>query len=80
MSSTPTATSNAMVELSIVLGLVVLALSGVAYLLGFRIGSERWRSEVTRIKSQSADAARRMHDLTRDAFVAMTEHADRRSS
>lgn len=65
-----------MVELSIVLGVAMTGLTGVAYLLGFRVGSERWRSEASRIRSQSSEAARRMHDLTRDAFVAMTEHAD----
>ena len=52
--------------------LVLLFLS--LYLLGFRLGGRYWESRITEIRSESAEASRQMHDLTREAFVAMAEH------
>ena len=57
--------------------LIVLALlSALAFLLGFRLGGDHWENELTRVRMQSAQAERELHDMTRQAFIAMAEHAD----
>ena len=61
--------------LLLVLTLVVLSL---AFLLGFRLGGDHWQSELTRVRLESGQAERQLHDLTRQAFVAMTKHAEQR--
>jgi hypothetical protein len=65
----------------IVLVLLLVLLVGLvasAYLLGFRLGGDHWRDEVLRVRSESVEAQRQIHDLTRQAFVAMAEEAERR--
>lgn len=62
--------------LVVLFGLSVAALVGVVFLLGFRLGGESWLAELTRVKAEAAAAERRLHDLTREAFVAMAEEAD----
>lgn len=52
----------------------------LAFLLGFRLGSESWAGDVQRVRAQAALAERQMHDLTRAAFVAMAEEAEARRS
>jgi hypothetical protein len=56
--------------------LVLLLLSW--YLLGFRLGGRYGESRIIQIRRESTEASRQMHDLTREAFVAMAEHALRR--
>jgi hypothetical protein len=56
----------------------VLAVVVGIFLLGFQVGGRFWQSEVQRTRFAAARAERQMHDMTRDAFVAMTEHAERR--
>jgi len=61
--------------------LILLLLSLVvvlAFLLGFRLGGDSWAAEARRVRSRAAVASREMHDLTRAAFVAMAEEAERR--
>lgn len=48
------------------------------YLLGFRLGSQSWICELQRVRTEAADAERQLHDLTRSAFIAMAEAAERR--
>lgn len=65
----------------IVFLLLVLMLAGLvvaAYLLGFRLGGQHMSDELLRVRLEGIEAQRRMHQLTRDAFVAMAEHADLR--
>lgn len=68
--------------------ILVLALGGIAialllvalvatYLLGFRLGGHAWTSETHRIRAEAARAERELHELTRTAFVAMAEEAQR---
>lgn len=58
---------------------VSLALLATAiFLLGFRLGGEHWQRELLRVRSTAAQAQRQLHDLTRQAFVAMAEEAQRR--
>jgi hypothetical protein len=62
---------------------VLLLLSGLTimvltYLLGFRVGGNSWLSETQRVKAEAAAAERQLHELTRSAFVAMAEEAERR--
>jgi hypothetical protein len=69
-----------MTALVIALAVASLLLVAVVYLLGFRLGGDHWLSELARVRAEAAQAARRLHDLTREAFVAMAEHAERRRS
>ena len=62
-----------LVFLVLLAGLVVLA-----YLLGFRLGVDNSREELLRVRLEGAEAQRRIHTLTRNAFVAMAEEAERR--
>jgi hypothetical protein len=64
------------IMLSVLIGAVVLLMVSL-YLLGFRLGGRYWESRISEIRSESAEASRQMHDLTREAFVAMAEHAFR---
>lgn len=58
--------------------LVIAAfLSVFVYLLGFQLGSRQWKARVEEVRAESSRASRAMHDLTRKAFVTMTEHAER---
>jgi uncharacterized membrane protein YciS (DUF1049 family) len=56
-----------------VLALVVLVLT--VFLLGFRLGGDHWQAELTRVRLEAVRAERQLHDLTRQAFVAMAERA-----
>jgi Tfp pilus assembly protein PilX len=67
-----------MVELVlIILGLIAL-LVGAVFLLGFRLGSNHWQSELAQVRLEAAQAERQLHDLTREAFVAMAERIEGR--
>jgi flagellar basal body-associated protein FliL len=58
--------------------LVLLGLMGATFLLGFRLGGEHWHNELLKVRVQATQAERQLHDLTRAAFVAMTEHVEER--
>lgn len=60
------------VALVLALAFAVLAV----FLLGFRLGGDHWQAELARVRIEAARASRRMHDLTREAFVAMAERAE----
>lgn len=62
------------VLLLLVLALVILTLA--VFLLGYRLGGDHWQAELTRVRLEAAQAERQMHDLTRQAFVAMAERAE----
>ena len=63
----------------LLLALVLLTmLVTTLFLLGFRIGGEHWREQVLQVRQEGAQASRQMHELTRQAFVAMAEEAERR--
>lgn len=51
------------------------ALVPAAYLLGFRLGGAHWYDRLVETRLAAAKAERQLHDLTRQAFVAMAEHA-----
>lgn len=55
-------------------GVIVLAAS-LAYLLGYRIGGQQWQTRLDQVRAEGAEASRQMHDLTREAFVAMADYA-----
>ena len=67
-----------MVLLIIFLLLSVSLIVTLTYLLGFRLGAQSWISEAQRVRAEAAAAERQLHDLTRSAFVAMAEEAERR--
>lgn len=58
--------------------LLVAALVGLTFLLGFRLGGQSWLAELHEVRAEAAAAERQLHDLTRSAFVAMAEEAERR--
>ncbi len=66
-----------MIPLTVLLIVVVFALTGSVFLLGFRLGGGRWRAELARVRLEAAQANRQLHDLTHQAFVAMAEEAQR---
>lgn len=63
--------------LGLFLLLAVLALVGLVFLLGFRLGGQSAWAESQRVRAQAAAAERELHNLTRSAFVAMAEEVDR---
>lgn len=65
-----------MIALVFLVIFLLLALASAVFLLGFRLGSEGWLEELTRVRVQAIEAQRRMQDLTRQAFLAMAEEAD----
>ena len=54
----------------------VLAIVIGMFVLGFEVGGRFWQSELQRSRFETARAERQLHDLTRDAFVAMADHVD----
>jgi hypothetical protein len=60
----------------VITGLALAAFASVA-VISFWIGRSRDFGEIFHIRMEVAQARRRMHDLTRDAFVAMSEAAER---
>ena len=64
-----------MVVLAVVMIFVMVA---VVFLLGFCLGGDHTESEVARVQLEAAQASRQLHNLTRDAFVAMAEAAEQR--
>lgn len=67
-----------MIALAVLLAFTVTLVVVLVYLLGFRLGGQSWISEAHRVRAQAAAAERELHDLTRSAFVAMAEEAERR--
>lgn len=67
-----------MIVAVVALALVSVTLMVVVYLLGFQLGGTSWIGELGRVRTQAADARRQLHDLTRQAFVAMAEEVERR--
>ena len=60
--------------------LLVAVVVGLTFLLGFRLGGQSWLTELQEVRAEAAAAERQLHDLTRSAFVAMAEEAERRRS
>lgn len=58
--------------------ILLAGLVASTFLLGFRVGGDHLREEVVRVKLDSLTAQREIHDLTRNAFVAIAEAAERR--
>ena len=57
------------VAVSVLLVLVVVALA-----VGVQLGGRHGRNEAQRVRLEAGRAQRQLHDLTRQAFVAMAEH------
>ena len=66
--------------LILALGISLLSTVVLAYLLGFKMGGDSRASELRLVRSRAERASRDMHDLTRAAFVAMAEEAQRRTT
>jgi hypothetical protein len=66
--------------MTLVLVIVVLAVTALvtASVASFRIGRTRGVGEIFHIRIEAAQARRRMHDLIREAFIAMVETAEQR--
>lgn len=62
-----------LIVLLLFLALVAIA-TGLAFLLGFRIGGTDSRNQVAQVKVEAARAQRELLDLNRRAFIAMAEH------
>lgn len=62
----------------VLIALLTIMLSTSFYLLGFRLGGEHAQKELLRVRLEAAAAERRLHELTRQAFTAMAEEAQRR--
>lgn len=57
---------------------VVVAGAVAVFVLGFQVGGRYWQSELQRTRFEAARAERQLHNLTREAFVAMADHVDER--
>lgn len=67
-----------MIAIMITVIVMAVIIAVLLFLLGFRLGTEHGQSRVARIQLDAARAERRLHDLTRSAFVAMAEAAQRK--
>lgn len=67
-----------MILLVVIVSLLVAVVVALMYLLGFRLGGDHWQSELGEARMEAAQAQRRLHDVARDAFSAMTEVVERR--
>lgn len=61
--------------LAVTLGAMAMVL---VYVLGLGRGGQYWIVEAQRVRADAAAANRQLHDLTRSAFVALAEEAERR--
>jgi uncharacterized membrane protein YciS (DUF1049 family) len=66
------------IELLVLTIVTVTGLLAVIFLLGFRLGGEHWQAELTKVRLEAAQAEKRLHDLTRQAFITMAEQVERR--
>jgi len=70
-----------MTVLLVLLFVVLLAgLAGVVFLLGFKVGGDTIQERLFAVRLESARAERDLHNLTRRAFIAMAEEAQRKDS
>lgn len=67
-----------MIALTVIVVVLLAGLAGSVFLLGFRLGGGHWRVESARVRMEAAQAERQLHNLTRQAFVAMAEEAQDR--
>ena len=66
-----------MIVLTLLLLLALGALIAVVFLLGFRLGGDHWQKELLQVRTEAVRAERQLHNLTRQAFVAMAEQVER---
>jgi cob(I)alamin adenosyltransferase len=66
-----------MIGLLILSVLLLLTLSASTYLLGYTLGGHGWRAKLDQARTESREAERQLHNLTRDAVIAMSEHVNR---
>ena len=66
--------SAVVIPLLVIVGATLVVLLAF-FVLGFRAGGQHYRSELQRTRFEAAQAERALHDLTRQAFIAMSEHA-----
>jgi hypothetical protein len=65
------------------MGAVVVVLTATvlitsAFVTGAHVADTRWQRRVFEARLRTAQAERRLHDLTRDTFISMAEAAERR--
>lgn len=66
-----------MVFLLILILLVLAGLLVAVFTFGFHVAGTNWQRQLLQARTEAAEAGRQMHDLTRRAFVAMAEEAER---
>jgi uncharacterized membrane protein YciS (DUF1049 family) len=64
------------IALVVFLLVALVTLGAALFLLGFQLGGEHWQARLLRVRLESERAQRQMHDLTRQAFVAMSQRAE----
>jgi hypothetical protein len=57
---------------------LIVTVVGLAYLVGFRIGSESNAAELQRIKLEAVRAQREIHNLVAAGFAALADEVVRR--
>jgi uncharacterized membrane protein len=74
--------SGVVIVILVTVGITLLVLL-TFFALGFRAGGRHYQSKLQRARFEAARAERQLHNLTRQAFISMSEHAydqKRRSS
>ena len=62
-----------MLGLAVLVGFLGLAVVGLAYLLGFQLGTRSSQTPLDAVQCMGADASHELDDLTRSAFIRMAE-------
>jgi hypothetical protein len=66
--------------LTLLLVLAIVVVLALVFWFGLRLGSGREQSELAQLRWSTVRAKRQMHDLTRQAFVAIADEAQRQRS
>lgn len=65
-----------MVIVLVALLVVLTVLAAALFLFGFRLGEDHSHGELTQVRLEAAQAERQLHDLTRQAFIAMARRVE----
>ena len=66
-----------MIALLLLTVVLIIGSAFVVYLLGYCLGGDHARDELLRVRAEASAATRQLHRVSRQAFIAMSEAAER---